>query len=470
MNHARTRKRNLVIVLVAVTSLALSSGCRPNATDRATDRAADKAADRATDGVADGATEAEKGKTQPRAVRVAVLAPTQTTMERTTTQPATVHAYYEASLYAKASGYLTDLKVDIGTPVKKGDVLAVISIPEMGQQREAKLATIRRMQAEERRAASQLAVAKASVESYQAKRDKTKAEVAKADAGLTATRVQLDRVTKLVNQNAVANSLQDESQKHHDAAAAEKTAAEAAVSSADAELTLARAQIDAELADLDVAKAATEVAQRELEELDELIKYAQIIAPFDGVVTQRNAEPGDLVRNAQNGSSKDGKPLFLVSQFDMVRVRVYVPERDVPHTNVDDSAEITLQALPGEIFPGKVSRVAGALDEQTRTMMVEIDIDNSDHRIRPGMFGQARIALAAPGDSLTLPANAVHFDNDGNASVYIVDDSNQVVITEVETGLDDGASIEITAGLSGSERIIGPLLKRLKAGQTVNVN
>jgi HlyD family secretion protein len=435
-----------LLALVLATGLTCGLGCHP-ATDVA------------------GSDNAEPGP-----VSVDVLTATRTTMQRTTTQPATIHAYYEARTYAKAAGYLTELKADLGTIVKQGDILAVIGVPEMAKQREAKLAMIRRMESEERRAASQLAVANARAASYQANRDKAKADVGKADAGLAAARIELDRVTDLVKQQAVADRLQDESQKKHDAAVAEKTAAEAVVTAAEAELRLAGAQSDAARADVDVAQAMTDVARRELEELDELIKYAQIIAPFQGVVTQRNADPGDLVRNAQTGSRKDEKPLFVVSQFDKVRVRVNVPERDVPHTTVGDSVTITLQALPGSVFAGEISRVAGVLDEQTRTMMVEIDMDNSNGEIRPGMFGQASITLAPPGNSLTLPANAVRFDAEGNGYVYLVDTSNKVAIAEIQTGLDDGVQIEITGGLTSSDRVIGPLLHRLKAGQTVQVN
>jgi RND family efflux transporter MFP subunit len=434
-----------MLALVMVTGLACSTGCRPAAVS-------------GVDG------------SKSRTVSVDILTAVPTTMERITTQPATVRAHFETHVFAKVAGYLTDLKVDIGTSVKEGDVLAEISIPEMAKQREVQLATIRKMKANERRATAQLAVSRASELSYQAKRDQAVAEVDKADAGLKAARVELDRVTSLVKKQAVAVRLRDESQKKHDTAVAEKTAAQAAVMAAKAELTLAQAQVDAENADLDVAKAATEVSERELDELDELIKYAQIIAPFDGVVTQRNAEPGDLVRNVQTGSGKEGKPLFVVSQYDKVRVRVYVPERDAPETTVGDSVTITLQALPGEVFTAEISRVAGVMDERTRTMLVEIDLDNLEGRIRPGMFGQASITLVPPGSGLTLPVNAVHFDAEGNCYVYLADASNKVAIVEIQTGLDNGTQIEIIDGLTGSDRVIGPLLHRLKAGQTVDVN
>lgn len=416
------------------------------------------------------ADNASSQETNSHTVSVNVLTATQTTMGRMTTQPANVHAYYEAQVFAKVAGYVTVLNADIGTSVKAGDVLAVLGIPEMAKQREAQLATIRSLEADERRAASQLTVANASIASYQAKHDKAKAEVGKAEAGLASARVELDRATDLVVKRAVADRFKDEAQKKHDAAVAEKTAAAAAVSLAVAELVLTRAESDAAQADQDVARAMTDVARRELEKLDELIKYAQLTAPFDGEVTQRNVDPGDLVHNAQTGSGKGERPLFLVSQLDKVRVRVYVPERDVPHTTVGDSVTITLQALPGEVFSGEISRVAGVLDEQTRTMMVEIDMDNSDRRMRPGMFGQASITLAPPGNSVTLPADAVHFDAEGNGYVYLVGASNKVAIAEIQTGLDDGTQIEITDGLTSSDRVIGPLLHRLKAGQTVRIN
>ncbi len=433
----------LLSALAVMTCLSASSGCRP-------------------------AAPAANAPVRVRTVKLEPLKPT--TMERATTQPATVHANNEARIFSKASGYLAELKVDIGTVVKKGDPLAVISIPEMSIQRAAKKATTERMLADERRAESQLNVAKASAKSYIAKRDQAKADSDGAVAGLSAARVKLERVTDLVKKQAVAKRLQDEAQELFDVAVAAKKAADAAVTSADAELALATAQSAAAQADLDVAKAITIVAQRELDEIDELIKYATLTAPFAGVVTQRNVELGDLIRNAQNSSRKDAKPLFVVSQFDIVRVRVYIPERDVPHTTVGDKAAITLQALPGVALAGTITRTAGTIDQQTRTMQVEIDLDNANGQIRPGMFGQASITLAPPSSTLTLPANAVHFDAKGNGYVYLVDASSKVAIAEIQTGLDDGASIEITEGLTPSDQVIGPLLHRLKAGQTVQVN
>ena len=250
MNAARAVK----MVLAAIAGLGLVSGC-------------------ATRVDAEGDEVAEE-----QLVRVQVLTPSKSTLSRTTTQPATVHAYYRARMFAKATGYLAKLNVDIGETVKPGDVLGEIDVPELGRQREAQLATIRQKEAEERRSASGVLVAEASLASYRAKQDKVRAEVGRSEATVVALGVELERVTELVSQRAIADRVLDEVRKRHDAAVAEKVAAEAAVAAAAADLTLAVAQIDAAKADLDVAKALTEVARRRLDELDELTEYTRLTA------------------------------------------------------------------------------------------------------------------------------------------------------------------------------------------------
>ena len=402
-------------------------------------------------------------------VVVDVLTPTKAAVQSSTTQPATVHAWFEAREYAKASGYLAELNVDIGQSVKKDEVLAVIAVPEMAKQREAKLATIRQMEASQRRAAAEVAVTKANAQSFEAKLAQAKAEVGRAEAALNGARMERDRVTELVKEKAVADRLLDEAHTKYEAAQAEKKAVEAGVVAAEAELALSRARTDAAEADAAVAQASTDVARRDLEELEELLKYCQLRAPFDGVVTERHVEPGDLVRNSQTSSSKDGTSLLVITRIDKVRVRVAVPERDAPLADVGDKAQITLQAIPGRTLEGQVSRVAGVLDPQTRTMLVEIDLPNPDGKLRPGMFGQATIALEPPVERLTLPAAAVRHDEQGKSYVYVVNDASKIQVVDVQTGVDDGRQIEITAGLKGGERIVAAMIARLKPEQLVRV-
>ena len=401
-------------------------------------------------------------------VTVKTLSPERTALERTTTQPAIVHAYHQAEIYAKVAGYLEKLNVDIGQQVDADTVLGVISVPEMVKSSERQEATVRRLEADEKRAEAQIIVAEANAESAAAVLEQARADVAGADAQLKADRVEHERVSDLVQDKAVAGRLGDESLQRYESARAAKLAAEAAVVSANANVSVAAANQKAADADLDAAKARTEVAMKELEELEELMKYATLRAPFEGIVTRRNADPGDLIRNASASSGPDSTPLFVIAQTDKVRIRVPVPERDAPWAGVGDQATVTFQALPGESFSGKVSRTAGSLDESTRTMTVEIDMENDGGRLLPGMFGEATIVLEEQGDSLVLPAGAVRHDEIGNSYVYVVD-AGKVRVVEVTLGLDDGNLIQITKGLSGNERVVDAMLGRLQDGQVVNV-
>ena len=404
---------------------------------------------------------------EPAAELVQVTAPERKSIVRQTTQPAAVHAYHQAQIYAKAAGYLKELKVDIGSRVAAGDTLATIDVPEMAKRRERQQSIGRRMQAERDRATAGVKVAEANVQSFTAGLDEAQAKVQQADAQLKADRVQYERIVRLVREQAAEQQQQDEAESRFEASQAAKSAAEAARTSAEAALVVARSRLAAAQADVAVAEAAADVAQSELAELDELIRYATLTAPFDGIVVGRNVDPGDLVRNAESAAGNGSPPLFVVAKVDRVRVRVAVPERDAPWTTIGDAATLTFQALPGKSFTGSVSRIAGGLDEQTRTMAVEIDLSNDQSQLLPGMFGQAVITLEDHPDSLILPAGVVRYDETGKSYVYVADESSTVQRIDVETGLDDGNQIEITAGLTGKERVIVPTARRLRAGQKV---
>jgi len=405
------------------------------------------------------------GSTEADLVGVTTILPQRTSAHRTTTQPATIHAYYQAELYAKASGYLAELNADIGQEVDAGTVLCRIAVPEMDKAREKQEATIRQLQAEEKRAAAEVAVAEAAVESSKALLEQSRADVASTQAQLKADRSEYDRFTELVESKAVAERLGDEALRRFNSAQAQKTAAEAAVASANANLGVAAARLEAARADLVAAAARTEVAVKEIEELDTLLVYATLRSPLKGVVTQRHADPGDLIHNAPTS----GPPLFVVAEVDRVRVRVPIPERDAHWVNDGDPVTLSFQALPGESFTGTVSRTSGGLDEDTRTMGVEIDLENSSHRLLPGFFGKATVVLEERSDVLVLPATAVRHDEASRSYVYVVDSANRVQVVDVTTGIDDGQTIEIVDGLAGSERIVEAMIGRLKPDQEVRV-
>ncbi len=401
---------------------------------------------------------------------VSVVKPERKTLRRTATQPATVSAYYEAEIFAKVAGYLKELKHDIGDEVQAGDVLGVVSVPELDKQKERREAEVRKLEADEKRAEAEVQVARSMRTAAESEWKQAQAEVGKSEALVMADRRELVRTRDLVQRQSVADRLLDESQKRFESSEAAQKAAEAAVSSAEARLTVAQSKIAAAEAERDAAQAQTDVARKQLEELEALIDYATLTAPFAGIVTARNVDLGDLVRNTQTASAEDRKPLFSVAQVETVRVRVQIPENDAPWADAGDPVSIRLRAVPGPAIESKLTRISGRLDPSTRTMTAEIELNNQDRKIKllPGMYGEVTITLAER-EALVLPAGVVRYDDKGNSYVYAVGPDGTVSRVEVGTGLDDGRQIEITSGLTGNERIVTATIGRLKPGQKVRV-
>lgn len=398
---------------------------------------------------------------------VTVVSPTVTTLRRTTTQPATVHAYYRAQIYAKVSGYLSELKADIGKSVEKDQPLGIISMPEMAKSREKLEANIRRYEAEEGKAAAVIKLGTAQVTSAKASLDRAQADVATAVAQLKGDKSELDRVTDLVAQRAVAARLLDEAKQKHESSESAKESADAAMKAVAAAVTVAEEQEAVAKAEETAAKAMTDVARRELDALDEMIGYATLKAPFDGVVTHRHVDPGDLVGNSKSANSS--QPLFEVSHVQLLRVRIAVPETEAPLANEGDAVSLSLRSFPGRTFDKPIKRIAKSLDQSTRTMQVEVDLENPDGLLLPGMYGEATISLEEMPNAMVLPATAVRFDEKGNSSVYVVGSDSTITVVPVTTGYDDGKQIQILSGLEATARVVTGKLGRLKTGQKVRV-
>jgi RND family efflux transporter MFP subunit len=203
------------------------------------------------------------------------------------------------------------------------------------------------------------------------------------------------------------------------------------------------------------AKSRLDAAVAAEAEVDAQIDYATIKAPFDGVVTARAIDPGDMVFQASSPKGS-AEPLLKVAKLDVVRVKTYVPERDAVWANAGDAASISFDALPGQMFAGTIARLSGAVEPATRTMLVEIDLPNPDGRIRPGLYGQVRLALEQRDAALALPAPAVQYDDRG-AFVLVAAAGDVVQRKPVRIGVATGGWIEIASGLNGDERVVtGP--------------
>lgn len=363
---------------------------------------------------------------------------------------------------------MKQLTADIGDRVEAGDQLALIDVPDLVKQHEIAEAKIRRLVAEEQRSQAGISLAKARVASSSAMLAEANSQLASVEAALAAADAEFTRTDDLVRRGSLQNRMLDEARMRRDTQTAQKQAMSSSIESARADVAVSEAQVVAAEADLAAAKAETDIARRELEEIDVMISFATLKAPFAGVVTHRNIEPGDLVRSASEVG--DGKPLFVISQIDKLRVRIPVPESDAPQVSQGDEITLTFPSFAAEApLTATVTRRSGSLDPNTRTMMVEAELDNADGKLLPGMFGQASIHLETKVAANMLPAQAIRFDEGGKAYVYVVGENDTVAVAQITTGLDDGTSIEILSGVEPGQRVIGPHLKRFVDGQHVDV-
>jgi RND family efflux transporter MFP subunit len=346
---------------------------------------------------------------------------------------ATLEAFEEADLFAKVSGYLSDVRVDIGDHVKAGQVLAVIDVPEMKQQ----LAE----------AEAQLESRRSSLESASRQIDHNKANLALQNA-LAKDREQLGEGRQFISDRTL------------DQVHANAEIAKADLGVAEANRALAANQVD--------------VAAATVEKIKALLAYTQIVAPFDGVVARRLVNRGDLVQAATaTRTTPSAGSLFKVQRIDTIRVFCDVPENDVPHLHVGDPAIVKPAGFDGKPFIGKVTRFSLRLDPETRNMRTEIDLSNPNEQLYPGTYAEVSLEMNRHPDALTVPIAAVGSDSDGNFVYTIID--NRIARLAVETGLTDNGRIEVTAGLSDETPVVAstkgvPLLRTAVQPQVVREN
>jgi multidrug resistance efflux pump len=314
-------------------------------------------------------------------------------------QPAYVAAYEQTDLYAKVAGYLEifgqvqrpDGKtgpVDIGDPVVKGQVLAVIAVPEMEQERVQKEALVAQAQAEVGQATAAVRGAEAMIEAKQAEVEEARSQVARYDADLAFRKAEHERIARLVRERAVQQGLEDEKLNQFRAAEAAKRASEASLMTADAEVRVEKAALVKAQADLVSAEARLIVARANLQHTVILLEYANIKAPYDGIVVRRTCERGTFVQSAASGKPE---PLFTIARVDRLRIVSDVPESEAGLVTVGQPALFHTDGSRVQPLSGKVARLAGGLDSATRTMRVEVELDGPGPGLRPGMFGSLSI-------------------------------------------------------------------------------
>jgi RND family efflux transporter MFP subunit len=370
---------------------------------------------------------------------------------RISSQIGSVRPLQEADLYAKISGYLATLNVDYGTRVKRGQLLAEIDDPEVLTEAEKAAADVEQATAAVGQAAAFIESAKADREAAASAVEQAQAEVERYVSMTSYHSKKFARYKELVQSNAVPQQIADEEEESFESAKAAELASRKAVLNSKAQLLAAAARVKKAEADLDEAKASLKVFQAKLATANVMVGYTRITSPYDGVITKRNFFPGAFIRSAADGSTL---PILTVSRTDQVRVVTQIPDRDVPHTNIGDPAEVTLDALPGTVFKGTVSRFADAEDPSSRTMHTEIDLPNPDDRLKPGMYGIAKVILDTNTKKSTLPANVLVGEaRDGKGDILVVKDG-KAKKTRVSVGADDGIRVEILGGISPEDDVI----------------
>lgn len=333
--------------------------------------------------------------------------------------------FQEIDVYAKESGYVKKLLVDYGTHVKAGKVMAVLEIPELEAQ-------LQEDQAEIKNATNQVTRAQHELYRYQAQ--------------YKALHLQYTRLNEVFESQPGIVAQQE-------------------VDDAQGKDLAASSQVDAGQAALEASQSQLSVTRAKLAHDQSLFDYAKITAPFAGVVTERYANLGTLVQ-AGTGSSTQAIPIVRLSQDDLFRLVIPVPESYVRYIRVGDQVDVRVPSL-NRTFPGKVARFSVDVREDTRTMHTEVDVQNRDRVLIPGIYAEAALTLEHKEDIPSVPLQAVNHEAD-KTTVFVVNANHQIEDRPVSLGLQTASDAEVVSGLSAGEQVVVSDRSGLKPGESVN--
>jgi RND family efflux transporter MFP subunit len=334
--------------------------------------------------------------------------------------------YQEVNVYAKVSGYIQKLYVDWGAHVKQGQLLAVLEIPELQQQLEQDEANTK----------------KSGQDLERAKEELNRATSAYTVAHLTYSRladVQKSR-PELVAQEEI-----DVAQGKDQEASAGESSAKDALAGSEQELAASKAAMEKDRA---------------------LFGYSRITAPFDGVVTEIGAYTGALLP-AGTSSNKGDQTLCHLSQNNLLRLVIPVPERAVADLRVGEPVTVNVSSI-NKTFPGKVSLFSDQIDEQTRTMHTEVEVPNPAYEIVPGMYATVEIPLHRVENAVSVPVQAVETSSETDGAVLVVGADNRIEKRNVTIGIESATDVEILTGLRENEHVIFGEQSQYKPGELVN--
>lgn len=443
----RLKRWHKMLVIGSLLVIVALTGCQPEA-------ASDRASDSAT----------------PAAARAMVITPQTKSLVRIVDLPGQVSAFETTPLFAKVTGYIVRVPVDVGdaiqgaTTERQGTILCELEVPELKEELAQKTALIALAEADVLQAEAGIKVAESAVRSASAKVDVAKAAVQRDESLYTRWQSEYQRITQLADGGAVTRKVADETRAQFDAADAGRKQSAALVVSAEAQQQEAISSLEKARADAVAARAQLTVAQADERRVAAMMQYTTIRAPFDGIVVERNVHTGHLV---QPGAGQP-KPLLVVMRTNPVRVTIDVPETDAVLITPATKVELRIPSLPSSAFVGHVSRSSWSLNSSSRTMATEVDVANPNGTWRPGQYVQAKLTVAELENRLSLPKSAI-MTQDKQACCYAVADGGRVQRLPLRLGLEAGGDVEVLDGLSGDEQVIVTNANSFHEGQVVEI-
>ena len=337
--------------------------------------------------------------------------------------PGDLVALVEAPIFARADGFVKRRLVDLGYTVKAGQLMAELETPELDQQITQARAT--------------LAQAAAGITELEA-------AIEPARANQNIAKITSERWKQLTATGVFSRQDADEK---------------------DATLAMRVAETKRAEAALLTARETVRANEANLKRLEQLKQFAQVTAPFDGVVTSRTTDVGSLINSGNGGPSKE---MFRVAQIDVIRVFVNVPQADVNLIRPGQAAEMRVQERPGMMFPATVSSFANSLDTNSRAMLVICRVDNAKRLLFPGMFAQVKFATLRERSTIVIPGDTVMMSKSG-PRVALVDAGNVVHFRNIVIGTDLGSEVEVASGLAAGDLVVSNPTDAIAEGATVEV-
>jgi RND family efflux transporter MFP subunit len=319
--------------------------------------------------------------------------------------------YQVVDVHPKVTGFMAKINVDIGDKVRKGQTLAVLEVPELNAQLKG-----------------------TGFEMQRAKDDllRTQHEIKRAEAVHSALHAEYERLldTSKAQPGLIAQQELDDAESKDLSSESQVDAARAAAAAADQHV---------------------EVAHTDNDRVQALKNYTNVVAPLDGVIVWRYADTGALIQSGTNSNEQD-IPIVRLSQSGLLRLRMPIPENDVQFVHIGDPMQVRVDAI-GRSFAGRIVRFTRDVNFETRTMETEIDVDNKDLSISPGMYANTQMQLDHAENIITIPVEALVL-NGNRTTVYLLDAGNRVHVRNVEVGLRGSNLAEIKSGLEPGERVI----------------